>query len=203
MQKNLKKARSSYDISASVFNSVMSRESEIVKDYYTNEEFRVFFRNKKNTSSQGFKTELYYYAGENIKAGTLIKINDKTYLAINCGTAENTLYKRSDLFECNIIMKFFNNGQNLTIPGFSYSLTSVFGDSFPRISSVSGNMQILTQDNDTARKVSIGTIIQALDCHWLVNGRILQNGLIKLYVKKQSENPSFTLEHKFSEGVIF
>ena len=183
------KERKPYDILGSVFNSVMVRELEIVTDYWTQKKYRIFARSNKNTNEQNSKSQFYYYADEGISEGSLIEINRKTYLALNQATVENTLYKKSDLFECNIVIDTFSNGHELEIPGFSYYLTSVFGNDYPQVSVVSGNMQVITIDNDKSRSIKVNSRFNALGAEWRIEDRVSRNGLIHFYISKQAETP--------------
>ena len=180
-----KAERQPYNVLASVFNSVMQRELEIVNEYWTGAPLRVFHRSNKNTNEQGSKSQCYYYADEGISEGTLLDIYGKIYLSLNQSTVENPLYKKSDLFECNIIIDTFSNSYELIIPGFFYYLTSVYGNDFPQVGSIGGNVEVITEDCEASRKISVNSRFNALDSEWMVVDRIIRNGLMHFYIEKQ------------------
>ena len=187
---SFEKERKPYSVLASVFNTTMIREKEIVLNHWTKERLRVFFRSNANTNSQGAKAMLYYMAGEGIKEGTLVDINDKVYLSLNQDSVENEIYKKSDLFECNMSINTFSDGYELSIPCFAYLLTSIFGNNYPQISVVSGNMQLITEDCEVSRKISVNSRFEDMGAEFIVEDRIIRNSIMNFYITKQADiNP--------------
>ncbi|MDR1688815.1 MAG: hypothetical protein LBS21_09440 [Clostridiales bacterium] len=185
-----------YNVLASVFNSTLLREKEIVDDYWTKERMRVFFRSNKNTNEQGAKAQLYYMPDEGIKEGALVDIKDKVYIALNQSTIENDIYKKSDLFECNVNINTFSNGYEVNIPGYCYYLTSVFGNDYPQISVVGGNMEVITQDCEVSRLITPNSTFIDLGATWRVEDCVIRNGLMHYYIQKQADTlpPDFKVE---------
>jgi hypothetical protein len=174
-----------YNSLASVFNSTMMRELEVITEYWTEKELRVFFRRNKNTNAEGANARIYYYADEGIREGSLLKINGKVYLAINQARIENSLYKISDLFECNIIIDTFCDGYLVTVPGYAYSTTSNYGINSSVVSVISGNLEVITENSELSSKIEVGSRVDALNDNWEIKNITVVNGLTHIYMEKE------------------
>lgn len=94
------------------FNVTLKREGITVTDYYSNQEYKVFFRrNGKGTNSQG-KLRFYYSQDTDIHIGTIFTLKGEQYLVISQDGIESDVYYTSFCVRCDTSLTVWIEKEN-------------------------------------------------------------------------------------------
>lgn len=138
----------------SVFQSTMEREGVTCTTYIGGTEFKCFFRIKEDGENQKETTTIFYDITAPIRPGTLIVYGYGVFLALNRETVENDVYYKSTLVKCNGIYNE-NGGYFGNIPFYCDSMKSSVSIGNSIITTLSGNIELLTEDNSISKNIHI------------------------------------------------
>lgn len=144
-----------YSVVESQFSDYLEREGTTVKDYFTDAEYRCFFRRNADVNQTNSNITIFYPAESGINPGTLIVHNDKVYLVLNQETVENRAYSRSDGINADVMISTYNKStkEAIRIPAFAYDL---IGDSMHKsntMTTIAGSCELITGDCEMSRKL--------------------------------------------------
>lgn len=146
-----------YSVVRSQFYTYLAREGTTVKDYWTGEEYRCFFRRNKDTNQTNDNISIYYEVGNGLHPGAIITHYDKRYLILNEESVENRIYHRSDGINSDITLTTYDKEsmQEISIPVFAYDATGVIPDKSDMMSVIAGNVELMTGDNKISRLLKV------------------------------------------------
>lgn len=138
----------------SVFQSTMEREGVTCTTYTGGTEFKCFFRIKDDGENQKETATIFYDVTAPVRPGTLIMYEYGVFLALNRETVENDVYYKSTLVKCNGIYNE-NSGVISNIPFYSENIKSSVSVGNNIISTLKGNVELLTEDNGKSKNIEI------------------------------------------------
>ena len=146
-----------YSVVRSQFYTYLAREGTTVKDYWTGEEYRCFFRRNKDTNQTNDNISIYYEVGNGLHPGAIITHYDKRFLILNEESVENRIYHRSDGINSDIMLTTYDKEtmQEISIPVFAYDLTGTTPDKADMMSVIAGNVELMTGDNEISRLLKV------------------------------------------------
>lgn len=136
------------------FERTMQREGRIFTTYTDSKDFRAFFRIRNDNENQRQTIVMYYDISAPIYSGTLVMIGKEVFLALNKETVENDVYYKSTLIKCNGIYND-NHGSISNIPFYSDNIKSSLSIGDKVITSLNGNVELLTEENSSSKKIKI------------------------------------------------
>ena len=182
-----------YDTVNSAFTDALKREGKVINAYSDNTPYNVIFRRNSDTNKLQNTITIFYSADSTIHAGQLLKYKGKTYLSINQESSENDTYLKSDLRQTNAIMNYISGSTEFNVPAYSYDVQSALAVNGTVISTVSGNIELLAEDNSTTRALKINDCFNALGGYWKIDNLIYKDNVIHIYVERESTSITYTL----------
>ena len=146
-----------YSVVAAQFFDYLQREGTTVKDYWTGEEYRCFFRRNKDTNQTNDNISIYYEVGNGLHPGSIITHYGKRYLILNEESIENLVYHRSDGINGDIMLTTYDKDtmQEISVPCFAYDLTGTTPDKADMMSVIAGNVELMSGDNEFSRMLKV------------------------------------------------
>lgn len=137
-----------------VFETTMEREGKNLTTYSDGIEFKAFFRIRNDNENQKDTIVIYYDVNAPVHSGTLVKIRDEVFIALNKETVENNVYYKSTMIKCN---GFYNDnsGKISNIPFYSDNMKSSLAIGNNVITTLNGNIELLTEENTLSRQIMI------------------------------------------------
>ncbi len=181
----------------SVFQTFMRSEKQIVYDYWTNAPYEVFFRENKVANQHVDYSSIYYSCQTPIHEGMLLFACGQVYLCLNQQAVENPIYRMSDLARCNATIDIFSNGRELVIPAFAGTLLSPYGSySGNMISTMSGNIEFLSQLNEQTENIKVGSKFSTMGNSYSVRNLLLDQGVLHIFSQTEqgAPAPTYSLE---------
>lgn len=171
-----------YNVPEAQFYDYLQREGTAVKDYWTGEEYRCFFRRNKDTNQTNDNISIYYPINNGIQPGSLITHYGKTYLILNQESLENRVYHRSDGLNANVMLNTYNREthEDISIPCFAYDLTSITPEKSDIMSTINGNVELMTGDNEMSRKLGINCEFYAMGNWYSVGSINFKTGIARI-----------------------
>lgn len=171
-----------YSVPESQFQDYLQREGTIVKDYWTDEDYRCFFRRNKDTNQTNDNISIYYSVENNIHPGSLINHYGHTYLILNQESLENRVYRRSDGLNADVMLNTYDEEtmQDISVPCFAYDLTGVVPESGDVMSVISGNVELMTGDNEMSRKLKINHEFSAMGNWYKIGSINFKTGIARI-----------------------
>ena len=171
-----------YNVPKAQFYDYLQREGNTVRDYWTDEEYRCFFRRNKDTNQTNDNVSLYYPVGNGIRPGSLINHYGKTYLILNQESLENRVYHRSDGLNADIMLNTYNKEthEDISLPCFAYDLTSITPNEGDMMSVINGNVELMTGDNEMSRKLGINCEFYAMGNWYVVESINFKTGIARI-----------------------
>lgn len=171
-----------YSVPESQFLDYLQREGTVVTDYWTGTEYQCFFRRNKDTNQTNDNISIYYPVDSGIHPGSLITHYDKTYLILNQESLENRVYHRSDGLNADIMLNTYNREtmEDISVPCFAYDLTGVIPESGEIMSVISGNVELMTGDNEMSRKLGINCEFFAMRNWYVVESINFKTGIARI-----------------------
>ncbi len=182
-----------YDTVNSAFSDALKREGKVINAYSDNTPYNVIFRRNSDTNKLQNTITIFYSADSTIHAGQLLKYKGKTYLSINQESSENDTYLKSDLRQTNAIMNYISGSTEFNVPAYSYDVQSALAVNGTVISTVSGNIELLAEDNSTTRALKLNDCFYALGGYWKIDNLIYKDNVIHIYVERESTSITYTL----------
>lgn len=188
-----------YSVPESQFYDYLQREGTIVKDYWNYSDYRCFFRRNKDTNQTNDNISIYYPVDNGIQPGTIITYLGRTYLILNQESLENRVYHRSDGLCADVMLSTYSQEslQDINLPCFSYDLTGTAPDVSEMMSTINGNVELITGDNEMSRKLKVNCEFNAMGNWYSVVGVNFKTGIARISAKiiqSPSQMPVYALE---------
>lgn len=195
-----------YDTVTEQFNEAIQREGKTISSYSNNTAYTVLFRKNSDSNSMNNKLTIFYPVTENISQGQLLTYKNATYITVNQETAENEVYYKSDLLQTNASIYVISNGIETSLPVYSYDISSPMAISSTTISVVSGNVHMISEYNDTSKKLEIDNTFDAIGRTWLIQNIVVKDNIVHLYCEVQATSNkyavSITASDSYGKGTI-
>ncbi len=193
-----------YSVPESQFLDYIQREGTSVKDYWDDTEYRCFFRRNKDTNQTNDNISIYYPTGNGIQPGSIIKYYDKVYLILNQESLENRVYHRSDGLNADVMLNTYNKdtGFEISIPCFAYDLTGIAPKESDTMSVISGNVELMTGDNEMSRSLKINDEFNAMGNWYSIESINFKTGIARIgasIIQGSSVQPVYALQIKSDE----
>lgn len=171
-----------YSVPESQFLDYLQREGTAVKDYWSGEEYRCFFRRNKDTNQTNDNISIYYPVGNGITPGSLIKHYGHTYLILNQESLENRVYHRSDGLNADVMLNTYDreSGYEISIPCFAYDLTGTAPETSDIMSTINGNVELMTGDNAVSRMLKVNNEFNAMGNWYSVVSVNFKTGIARI-----------------------
>lgn len=182
-----------YDTIASQFADAMQREGKTIYSHTDNTAYTVLFRTNSDKNTMQDKLTIFYSTSQNITQGQLLKYKNKTYIALNQETPENDVYYKSDLLETNASIYLISNGIETDLPIYAYDISSPMAISSTTISVVSGNVHMITQYNETSKKLAINNTFDSIGRTWEIQNIVVKDNIVHLYCEVQATSNTYAL----------
>ena len=148
-----------------VFETTMQREGKTLITYSGGIEFRAFFRIRNDNENQKDTITLFYGIASPVQPGSLVKIRDEVYLALNKETVENDVYYKSTMVKCNGVYNS-NDGRISNIPFYSDNMKSSLAIGNNVITTLNSNIEFLTEENEVSRQIRINDMFNLSGVDW-------------------------------------
>ena len=171
-----------YSVPESQFYDYLQREGTTVRDYWTGEEYCCFFRRNKDTNQTNDNISIYYPVGNGIHPGSLITHYGKTYLILNQESLENRVYHRSDGLNADVVLSTYNKEtqNDISLPCFAYDLTGTAPKSTDIMSTINGNVELMTGDNEIARQLKVNCEFNAMGNWYSITSVNFKTGIARI-----------------------
>lgn len=164
----------------------MQREGRIVTTYTGGTEFRAFFRIRDDHENQRESTIMYYDVTAPVSPGTLVRIKNNIFLALNRETTENDTYYKSMLIKCNGIFNE-NTGKIQNIPFYSNNMKSSVSIGNSTISMLNGNIEAITEENSLSKQIGINQYFNEFGRTFRVINKYTMNGIIYIIAEVEAD----------------
>lgn len=165
-----------------VFENTMKREGKEITVVNSGTTFQGFFRRFDDGQSTEDRITVYYGVNEPVYQGTLISYGTKTYILINKETEENTCYYKSFGIACNGILNT-NNGTIRNVNVYGYDMKNGIAYTGNVFTMISGNMEFITESNDTIRTLNINDTFNTYGRTWKVDNTYDKDGIFHIVAK--------------------
>ena len=166
------------------FKDALKREGKSIITYYNRDVIPCIFRMNEDGNNPTDRSRIYYDVSAPIKQGQIIEYRGKKYITINQETAENDIYYKSSIVECNAELKWRVENVIYKMPFFAGNLISPMPDTNNIISLIDGNVEVITEDNQRSRLLTLNAEVEMLGGVYQVVNYLYKNGLTYLYVKR-------------------
>ena len=180
-----------------VFDDTMQREGITATAYSSGLSFPCFFRRLSDGLNQRSTMTMFYAFGSPIHAGSIVEINGKDYICLNCETVENSVYKKSAVVECNGTIST-QNANVMNLPFYGASAESGFPVGNQMLNIISGKAELITEDCEESRQLEINDKFNCWGRTWLIKNIFVVNGIVTLNVEVTADT-DITFEH----GIVF
>lgn len=177
-----------------VFDETLQREGRTISTVTSGESFECFFRrNNDNTNSKDTMI-MYYRCGSPVNAGTLLSYAGNTYIALNKETAENDVYFKSAIIKTNGTI----NTHSLTVNGLAFygeGVNNAMSTDGTNISIISGNLEVLTEDNAASRALQVDDLFNEWGRTWKIDNLYFVDGICHVIVEVYADvTPTYEYE---------
>ncbi|MBQ8215543.1 MAG: hypothetical protein IJZ33_04725 [Clostridia bacterium] len=182
------------DVLTRVFDETIQREGRTISTVTSGESFECFFRrNNDNTNSKDTMI-MYYRCGSPVNAGTLLSYAGNTYIALNKETAENDVYFKSAIIKTNGTI----NTHSLTVNGLAFygeGVNNAMSTDGTNISIISGNLEVLTEDNAASRALQVDDLFNEWGRTWKIDNLYFVDGICHVIVEVYADvTPTYEYE---------
>lgn len=185
------------DTLKNVFDDTMNREGITATAYTSGLTFNCFFRRLSDGLNQRSTMTMFYAFGSPIHAGSIIEINGKNYICLNCETVENSVYKKSAVVECNGTIST-QNASVMDLPFYGSGADSGFPSGNNMLSIIDGKAELITEDCQASRKLEINDKFNCWGRTWLLKNIFVVNGIVTLDVEVTADTDII-----FERGITF
>lgn len=189
-----------------IFDTTMQREGKEITAYTSEKTFKGFFRRNEDNNNIQDTVKLYYSVDAPVRQGDIIVFNKKKYILFNQETGENTCYYKSAAYAINGKI-LLNDGSLEGIPCYAYDLNNGLNQVGSAISILSGNMDFLTEDNETSRKIKINDIFNEFGRTWHIDNIYYKDGITHIIAQvtndeeyKENLNMSLVIDNSYTVG---
>ncbi len=188
-----------YSVPEAQFYDYLQREGTTVKNYWTGQEYRCFFRRNKDTNQTNDNVSLFYPVGNGIRPGSIITHYGKAYLILNQESLENRVYHRSDGLNADVLLTTYDetSTNEISVPCFAYDLTGTVPDKSDIMSVIGGNVELMTGDNEESRKLKVNQEFNAMGSWHSIVSVNFKSGICRIeasIIQGSSHNPVFALK---------
>ena len=183
-----------------MFVQAMKREHKSVTAFTTGAKFDCFFRKNNDTTNERDTMIMFYSVDAPVDVGTLINYGGNTYLALNKETAENNVYYKSAIIQTNGKI----NTHNLTVsdlPFYGDGVNNATASNTIQISTIDGNIEILTEDNNLSRQLQINDMFNEWGRTWKISNLMFIDGLCHIILEVH-ENVTPTYEYRLELSAL-
>lgn len=185
------------DTLKNVFDETMQREAITATAFSSGLTFPCFFRRLSDGLNQRSTMTMFYAFGSPIHAGSIIDINGKDYICLNCETVENSVYKKSAVVECNGTIST-QNASVMDLPFYGVGAESGFPSGNNMLSIIDGKAELITEDCSESRKLEINDKFNCWGRTWLLKNIFVVNGIVTLNVEVTADTDII-----FEHGITF
>lgn len=185
------------DTLKNVFDETMQREGITATAFSSGLTFPCFFRRLSDGLNQRSTMTMFYAFGSPIHAGSIVEINGKNYICLNCETVENQVYKKSAVVECNGTIST-QNANVMNLPFYGAGAESAFPSGNNMISIIDGKAQLITEDCSASRQLEINDKFNCWGRTWLIKNIFVVNGIVTLNVEVTADS-----EIVYEHGITF
>ena len=180
-----------------VFDDTMQREGITATAYSSWLSFPCFFRRLSDGLNQRSTMTMFYAFGSPIHAGSIVEINGKNYICLNCETVENSVYRKSAVVECNGTISTENTNV-MDLPFYGAGAESAFPSGNNMLSIIDGKAELITEDCEESRQLEINDKFNAWGRTWLIKNIFVVNGIVTLNVEVTADS-----EIVYEHGITF
>lgn len=185
------------DTLKNVFDETMQREGITATAYSSGLSFDCFFRRLSDGLNQRSTMTMFYAFGSPIHAGSIVEINGKNYICLNCETIENAVYRKSAVVDCNGTIST-QNANVMNLPFYGAGAESAFPSGNNMLSIIDGKAELITEDCSESRKLEINDKFNAWGRTWLLKNIFVVNGIVTLNVEVTADT-----DIVFEHGITF
>ncbi len=191
-----------YDTINSQFADALIREGRVITLLTSGTSFKCLFRRNSDTNSKQDRTTIFYSINTPLIEGSVLQFKNDTFIALNQETAENEVYYKSDLLKTNTNITILAGGKELILHCYAGDLTATALISTTTISTVGGNIELLTEDNKNSRLLAIDNTFNALGGTYKIINLYYKAGLAYIYVERTANAavPTYTLAINASDS---
>ncbi len=181
------------------FNATMRRESKTIT--VNGAETKVVFRKNDDSNNETNRLNILYPIESNINQGSRFTFRGKEYLVLNKETSENDVYYKSSVIamNCTITDNATSNKKYRNINCYCGGLTSSVVEKDTMFSIVSGNVELLTTDDEISRQVYIDSCFNEFGGTYKVTNIFYQNGIAYIYAER-TVNTTPTVNYTVTYG---
>lgn len=172
------------------FFDALRREGKSIVTYYNRDVIPCIFRINEDGNNPTDRSRIFYDISAPVKQGQIIEYKNKKYLILNQETAENDVYYKSSIVETNAELKWTIDNVIYKMPFYAGNLISPLPDTNNVISSIDGNIEVITEDNNRSRLITLNTNVEMLGGVYQVVNYLYKSGLTYLYVKRTAGTPT-------------
>lgn len=164
------------------FLDYLQREGTEIDDYWTGEKYRCFFRRNKDTNQSNSNVCIYYPVDSKIHPGSIITYFGDTYLILNQETTENRAYYRSDGINADVMLNTYDvdTKKEISLPCFAYDLTEIVPEGEEVLKAISGNVELMTGDNEMSRSLGINNEFYAMGNWYKIGSIYFKTGIARI-----------------------
>lgn len=166
------------------FSDALKREGKTITTYYTNETVPCLFRKIEDYNNTDEHIRIFYDISAPIKQGQLLTYNGKNYIVMNQESVSNNTYYKSSLRECNTRLIVGVNGIGNIVPCYSSNLKSPLPSEGKVITTLDGNVDLMTEDNKIARNIEINNRYILMGGTYQVINKLYKNGIYYFYLQR-------------------
>ena len=170
-----------------VFDETMQREGITATAFSSGISFECFFRRLSDGLNQRSTMTMFYAFGSPIHAGSIVEINGKDYICLNCETVENSVYRKSAVVECNGTIST-QNANVMNLPFYGASAESGFPVGNQMLNIISGKAELITEDCEESRQLEINDKFNCWGRTWLIKNIFVVNGIVTLNVEVTADS---------------
>lgn len=170
-----------------VFNDTMQREGITATAYSSGLSFPCFFRRLSDGLNQRSTMTMFYSFGSPIHSGSIVEINGKNYICLNCETIENSVYRKSAVVECNGTIST-QNANVMNLPFYGAGAESAFPSGNNMLSIIDGKAELITEDCSESRQLEINDKFNCWGRTWLIKNIFVVNGIVTLNVEVTADS---------------
>ena len=154
------------------FDATLNREGQSVYDYYTLEEYKVFFRRNLSSSVSTDKMKIYFTEETPIKKGSIITYKDSIYIVGTINYYESNIYCVAEITQC-----YTEVAAGTKLVPLAIMDTDISTDS-GTVSIIDGNTTLYTQYNNDSKNIKINNFYNIFGRDYKVKNTYCIDGIL-------------------------
>lgn len=167
------------------FEETLRKEGFSVYDYYTNTEYKMFFRRMDHSDSTVTKMRAYFSQDTPINRGSVLVFKGETFVVINKDGLESEIYYTAILSRCNVSIGV--NGRIVPCVMSTPNLTT--SGSFIR--QIASNVTLFTGDCALVRNISVNNEFIIGGRAWAVQNSLYIDGLYYILLEMTTASQDY------------